>query len=671
MKPADRRPSLGSTLLSAALRIAATVWRRHFRVPEWAYWTVLVTGLAAAGTALLSGLYSDLFDGEAFDRQFVGGLTVAGVTFIFIAVCATGIVRWHRDRRKARGGLVVPRFHETAGARERGRDAQLIVLDSLQEHVPEGLRSRVHGVNAGIDLQQREFAVRLLRRLRAEAVLHGRVVDRAEGGWTVHARLALVATGGLTHYDWHTNDATPGRMGWAAMFSKLPSTYGVTDEEFPLELTRDLEALVRATAGAVGIAETPAAMEALLREALEASRDSASPAMDVLRTQLAMAIFFQRREDEALELLRERIEAGNAFGELLRGFGFLADARRAQIHAELQEYGLPSGPWDEENEDDEEIEADEDEPDEEALTPQQSGMLLEADRLMEQSMKAFDRSEKLERQAEKLHARVFGEEFGDFEAHEKKLRALDASLREEIIAALITASDDEHDPRRDMSLYNLVNALLSAAAQADEQEEGTGEELRQEAWGRLEQLRERSAYYRQTWYVKRLCGLRAWRAFQAISAGDGAHSPEGIEAAREAATWYSAAIRARPRFVRTRLSDDPVWKRYRLRSRRSPILDANAYDAHFFAGHRVRASYHNLRVMLRRRALLRGAYSDLIRGYGDLAFIQLDWVKVGRHNPSIDRYDAVEAVAVAARDRLGALMRESSAHAAHTVAEKG
>jgi hypothetical protein len=609
----------------------------------------------------VSGLYGSLFDGQLFDRQFVGGVTLVVVNLILLAVAVTGIVRWERDRARARGGLVVPRFYETAGAKNRGTDTQLMVLDALAAITREVPHARVHGIGAVVDLQHQSQASRLLRRLRAHAVLHGRTVDRSEGGWTVHARLAIQDHDQLIHFDWHTNDATPGKTRpWAALFSKLPSTHDVSDAEFPLELSHDLEALVRATAGALGMTQTPAEAEALLRRALEASPDSKGPAMDRLRSQLALIVFFQGdRTDEGLALLRARMKEGDAFGELLRMFALLAGERRRQIHRELglglDEDFVDDLPDEDENPaDDSEVE--------DELTPKQIQMLSHAEQLTEQAEKLHSRAETLKNQAEKLVGRAFGEEGAeDFEAYEKRLRELDRTLREESIAALAAAAKDIDDPGRDISLYNLVNVLLSAAAEADENKAGRGDELREDAWDKLDELQQRSSYYRRTWYVKRLRGVRAWMNVEKFPKESREDSAEAIEAAREAARWYSAAIRARPRVRLMRYGDDPPWRRYRLRSARSPILDANAFDAHALAKHRWRARYHHLRFQLRRRALVRGAYRDLMRGYLDLALGQLDWSVVGRHRPELNRYDAVEAVARASRDEVQSMQEDSLA----------
>jgi hypothetical protein len=77
------------------------------------------------------------------------------------------------------------------------------------------------------------------------------------------------------------------------------------------------------------------------------------------------------------------------------------------------------------------------------------------------------------------------------------------------------------------------------------------------------------------------------------------------------------------------------------------------------AKHRFRAMYFQFRFQYRRRALLRAAYRDLMRGYTGLAFGYLDWTIVGRHHPELRRYDAVEAVARAARDKAKTLHEDA------------
>jgi hypothetical protein len=623
-------------------------------VPEWRYWLGLTVALLIAVAGLLSGIYASLFDGEAFDRTFVGGVTLSTINLLFIGVCVIGIGRWKRDRRRARGGLLVPYFHEFAGASGRGEDARLVILHALQENLDEEQMGRVHPINAVIDLQHKTQAARILKALRAEGLVHGRVVDRPGSGWTVHARLALPAWVALTHYDWHTNDATMGRLPWRAWFSGLPSTFDVSDEEFPLDLTADLEALVRGIFAAAGL-DNPVAAQIALREAIEKSGDSHTAAIDTMRVKLALLIFFSGNEDGALDLLRARIADGDAYGELLRGFAFLAGLRRSQIHHQLQAVGEMVEIDAEMEEIDAAIEADR-RKEMAALSPEQRRKLERAEHLEQEAERLYDEAYELETDEEEEDEDEFAPQEGEY----ARLRALFKTLGEESLVALRAAAEDTSDPRSEVSLYNLITELLSrAGAKNDSGPDEAVSRTRAEAWRKLDELRERSSYYRGTWYVKRLCGLRAWLEFRSISAENRAHSSEGIAAATEAAKWYSKAIRARPRFGIWRYEDEKLWQRNRPRSMRSPILDANAFDAHFYAGHKLRARYHELRFQRRRRALVRATFADLRRAYLSHAYTKLQWVIVGRHAPEEERRDAFEAVACATLEKVEELLREA------------
>jgi hypothetical protein len=647
-------------MISAALKVAVAVWERHYQVAEWRYWLGLAVALTVAVVGLFFGIYASLFDGEAFDRPFVGGITLSTINILFIGVCVVGIGRWKRDRRRARGGLVVPYFHEFAGASKRGEDARLVILHALQENLDEEQMGRVYPINAVIDLQHKTQAARILKTLKAEGLVHGRVVDRQGGGWTVHARLALPAWAGLTHYDWHTNDATRAKLPWRAWFSGLPSTFDVSDEEFPLDLSADLEALVRGIFAATVLDDSEMAQTAL-REAIEKSGDSHRPAIDAMRMKLALLVFFGGNEDGALDVLRARIADGDAFGELLRGFAFLAGLRRDQIHHQLQAVGEIVDIDGELEEIDAAIEAERRE-EMNALSPEQRRKLERAEQLEQEAERLYD--EAYESETDETDEGEGNKDEDDFAAQEReyaRLRALFKTLGEEKLSALRVAAEDTNDPRSEVSLYNLITELLSSTGAKDDA--GQDEAVRQtraEAWQKLDELRERSSYYRGTWYVKRLCGLRAWLEFRSISAEHRAHSPEGMAAATEAAKWYSKAIRARPRFGLWRFGDEKLRRRYRPRSLRSPILDANAFDAHFYAGHKRRARYHEWRFQRRRRALVRAGFSDLRRGYLSLAHTKLQWTMVGRHAPEEKRRDAFEAVAGAAFEKIEALPREAA-----------
>jgi hypothetical protein len=196
-------------MLSPALRIALAVWQRHYWIPEWAYWGGLGVALVIGTISLVTGFYANLFDGEAFDRQFVAGISLASINLILVSLCVVGIARWKIDRRRGRNALLVPYFGEWAGAKDRGSDVRAAILDALDNNLTQPEPEQVHPIGAVVDLGDKKLASRLLRRLRAQGLVHGRAVDRPGGGWTVHARLVRPAVANITHYDWHT-DALAG-----------------------------------------------------------------------------------------------------------------------------------------------------------------------------------------------------------------------------------------------------------------------------------------------------------------------------------------------------------------------------------------------------------------------------------------------------------------------------
>src|SRR5207247_6211179 len=97
------------------------------------------------------------------------------------------------------------------------------------------------------------------------------------------------------------------------------------------------------------------------------------------------------------------------------------------------------------------------------------------------------------------------------------------------------------------------------------------------------------AFYRRTWYVRRLRASLCWReANRARARGDEATA---LREYGRAATWYSRALRARPKI---RLFErEGLTLRVYQRFDSSPILFANAHDAHREARHRLRAGGTN------------------------------------------------------------------------------
>jgi tetratricopeptide (TPR) repeat protein len=148
------------------------------------------------------------------------------------------------------------------------------------------------------------------------------------------------------------------------------------------------------------------------------------------------------------------------------------------------------------------------------------------------------------------------------------------------------AARDLADPGRDQSLYNLVMAL-----------DGDDPDQAREAVELLHELRRVSPQYRSAWYVYRLLGALSW---QHVIAAD--HQKDRRDAATVSARWYSRAIRARPR-AKWFYVDQTGAFHFRARFHRSPIMHANAAEAHRTAGHSVREKYHGTRAEYARKRL--------------------------------------------------------------------
>jgi len=286
-------------LLTLFDRLWGIAQSRHFHVSEWMYW------LAALGGGVAIALF-----GAAV-------LVPAGVV-ITVGLLGVGRWRWHRGR--ARGGLVVALFSSSSSQQGRDREVQRKIVGTLQEVLSEAESSLVHAVPVVVGRDEREFAEALRRRLRGRFVLYGEVGGAGEGRYSVYARVLQPAAAGLIHVNLLTRDVIPSRVTWRDLFLSLTPAEDVLGGEYPLPFTRELEVVVRATAGLVaeGQGDTPRAA-ALLEEAVAVAPDSPSPQVDFLRAALARTFVRQDRIDEALALLRARASAPDAAPELLRG----------------------------------------------------------------------------------------------------------------------------------------------------------------------------------------------------------------------------------------------------------------------------------------------------------------------------------------------------------------
>jgi tetratricopeptide (TPR) repeat protein len=449
------------------------VWRIvgpvHYRIPETAY---VVMAIAIVLT-VVSGMLRAL---------------PAAAPVLVVAV--VGASRWHFDRRAARGGLVIPRF--SAPSAVDAREVQRTIVASLYAKLSPDEAKFVRSIAVTVGPDERDFAVRLRRRLRAAFLLYGRIGDDGE---SVHPSIVVPLSRTILHFDPVTSDLVPAKTTWRSLFTDLASTQGVSRERYPFPFTQELETVVQATAARLAHArgDLPRA-ERLLRDALAVDPQSRSHQIDGFRAELATIVAEQGRRDEALAVLRWRTKQDDAAPELLRTY--------AQVLT------FPLFP---------------------------------------------------------------GSRLGLAELQRR---------RPEAIAVLRKAAADRSDPERDRSRYNLANVLINTDSDAN----------RDEATQIIRELRESSTHYRKAWYVLRVLGVEAWHEYQkAREVGDDSRADVAL---RAAARLYSRAIRRRPRF-RLYLDRGVHGLSFGLVTfAPSPIMHANAHDAHLALGHKWRARWH-------------------------------------------------------------------------------
>jgi tetratricopeptide (TPR) repeat protein len=495
-----------------AERIVRAVWRFHFRIPPGVYWVVLFVGTTLA--------------------FFVPG-PATWWTLLASGIGVAGILRWRWHRRHPL--LVIPLFMTFGSDDSRARRAQQLILESLSRALTPEEQRFVHAIPVVIGPNDTRFAEQVRQRVDALYVVHGRVDERNDGGWSVYAGVAAGSEEEVLHLDWHTRDLTPGKATWDIIVDRLTPARNVPDELDPLLFTGELAALVQALGGRVALAfgDTRRA-ERLLRGTLERASRSTSHVIDGIRVDLARALMGQDRRDEALAILRERAKGGDASPQLLRTL-----------------------------------------------------------------------------------ARFLGRQPGDF------IHSKDEAADAEAIAALRQAAADRSDPARPMTLYNLTVYLGLDNPETVEL---------------LEEAAATSRLYRRAWYVRRARGALHWHRGQDCLAQDPVAAKREFA---EAAKWYSAALRSRPklRLRSPRYHGWRFWKRYPP----SPILLANAADAHCAAGHHVRCGWLLLRVARRRAHHLRRARRFARRSAWLRAYANYDFARIG----SDDDLDVFATVMVA------------------------
>jgi len=189
--------------------------------------------------------------------------------------------------------------------------------------------------------------------------------------------------------------------------------------------------------------------------------------------------------------------------------------------------------------------------------------------------------------------------------------------RDEVIALLRRAADHRADPQRDLTLYNLANLLMNESPAED-----------QEARQIIDDLLSSSSHYRDAWYVHQARGGMAYA--ELTKAYDAADWDTVRAKGKEAARFYSRAVRLRPRF---QLLWRGGWRVFLLaRFPPSPILHANARDAHDQARHPLRTNWHEWRFQHHRKRMLKRGGRFLRRGRFEDAYAAFDWAVVGRHD---------------------------------------
>jgi tetratricopeptide (TPR) repeat protein len=171
----------------------------------------------------------------------------------------------------------------------------------------------------------------------------------------------------------------------------------------------------------------------------------------------------------------------------------------------------------------------------------------------------------------------------------EELFAEGSEANRKALQALREAAQFDDDPEHGRALYNLLQVLPDS----------TELEASEEHFAILDQLSE-DPTYRRAWWVERMRGSLHYRTATRSRAfrGDAAASGEFSSAARS----YSKALRLRRR---SELVEPELGPEAPRKVPRSPVLQANAYDAHHLAGHPLRAAWHHRRAQATVRRLYR------------------------------------------------------------------
>ncbi|HEX6153069.1 MAG TPA: hypothetical protein VFZ19_06045 [Solirubrobacterales bacterium] len=167
-----------------------------------------------------------------------------------------------------------------------------------------------------------------------------------------------------------------------------------------------------------------------------------------------------------------------------------------------------------------------------------------------------------------------------YEERSEELFSDGSEINELAIRLLREAAAVTDDPERPQALYNLLQVLP----------EGNDPAVLEERFRILDLLNE-DPTYRNAWWVERMRGSLHYRIAtrQRAFAGDASAQGEFGDAARS----YSRALRLRRG---SQVEEPELGPAAPARIPRSPVLQANAYDAHHYAGNRLRAAWHHRRA---------------------------------------------------------------------------